>query len=70
LFIKTSAQTAPNILGKRKLETEELSELHNRIVLRAYQLYEKRGRVHGHALDDWLRAEQEILSERMDTDFG
>ena len=31
---------------------------------RAYALYEARGREDGHALEDWLQAEQELLEER------
>jgi hypothetical protein len=31
------------------------------IRLRAYQLYEERGREEGHELDDWLKAEAEVL---------
>jgi len=31
------------------------------IRLRAYDLYEQRGRADGHALEDWLQAEAEIL---------
>ena len=27
---------------------------------RAFELYERRGRQHGHDLDDWLQAEHEI----------
>lgn len=34
--------------------------LEGRIRLRAYQLYEQRGRRDGHALDDWLEAEAEL----------
>ncbi|MFZ5863118.1 MAG: DUF2934 domain-containing protein [Nitrospirota bacterium] len=34
--------------------------LHVKITERAYQLFEQRGRVHGHHVEDWLRAEQEI----------
>ena len=30
------------------------------IARRAYELYEKRGREHGHELDDWLQAEREL----------
>ena len=30
------------------------------IARRAYELYEKRGREHGHDLDDWLQAEREL----------
>ena len=28
---------------------------------RAYDLYAERGRIPGHALDDWLQAEAELL---------
>lgn len=31
--------------------------IHNRIAMAAYQLYERRGRMDGHALEDWLQAE-------------
>jgi hypothetical protein len=34
----------------------------DRIRARAYELYEERGKEHGHELDDWLRAEAEITS--------
>ncbi len=34
------------------------------IRVRAYELFEQRGRTHGHAHEDWLRAEAE-LRERM-----
>ena len=36
-------------------------ELEDRIRKRAYQLYEKRGHAHGHALDDWLEAKAQVL---------
>lgn len=34
---------------------------HRRIAAAAFTLYERRGRQDGHALDDWLAAEQLIL---------
>lgn len=37
--------------------------LHERIAEQAYALYERRGQCHGNDLDDWLEAEQMILSE-------
>jgi hypothetical protein len=37
------------------------AELEDRIRKRAYQLYEKRGHAHGHALDDWLEAKAQVL---------
>jgi len=33
------------------------------IAQRAYELYEARGREDGHDLDDWLRAEAEIMGK-------
>lgn len=43
--------------------SQELPEpsLECRIRLRAYDLYTQRGKAGGHALDDWLEAEKEIL---------
>ena len=35
-----------------------------KIRLRAYQLYEERGRIDGHASDDWLQAEAEVLGAK------
>jgi hypothetical protein len=37
-------------------------DLHVLIAKRAYELYGERDYRHGHALDDWLNAEREILS--------
>ena len=41
----------------------DFSELEERIRLRAYELYEQRGRTDGHALDDWLQAQAELSRE-------
>lgn len=35
--------------------------LEHAIRVRAYELYVQRGKIHGHAIDDWLRAEAEIV---------
>jgi len=32
---------------------------------RAYELYEERGRENGDELDDWLRAETELMAETL-----
>ena len=37
------------------------NEIEKRISQRAHELFEQRGRIDGFALDDWLRAEAEIL---------
>ena len=49
--------------------TSELQEfeLEHQIRLRAYELYEARGRKAGHELDDWLRAKEEIGQKRFRT---
>ena len=39
-------------------------ELQARVRLRAYEIYQQRGRVDGHALDDWAQAEAEILQPK------
>lgn len=31
---------------------------------RAFEIYEKRGKEHGHDVEDWLQAEAEIISRR------
>lgn len=45
-----------------------------RIALRAYELYLQRGEINGHAKEDWLQAEREILSNqesvRLEIDRG
>lgn len=39
-------------------------QLEKQIRLRAYALYESRGREDGHELDDWLQAETEIVGRQ------
>ena len=36
---------------------------HSRMALRAYELYEQRGRQEGRALEDWLEAERELVGQ-------
>ena len=43
---------------------KSVSNAEEKIRLRAYELYEERGRVYGFALGDWLQAEAEILGRR------
>jgi Protein of unknown function (DUF2934) len=44
--------------------TSEPQELEQQISQHAYELYEARGREHGHELEDWLRAEEEIREKK------
>jgi hypothetical protein len=43
--------------------TEDANEVREKIRLRAYELYEQRGREEGHDFEDWLQAESEVLSK-------
>jgi hypothetical protein len=45
----------------------EPQDLEHQIRIRAYQLYEARGREDGHELDDWLRAEEELTQKKVRT---
>ena len=36
--------------------------MHDAIAVRAYELFLERGCAHGNDLDDWLRAEQELIA--------
>jgi hypothetical protein len=38
-------------------------ELLEQIRIRAYELFERRGRDQGHELEDWLQAEAEVLEK-------
>jgi len=41
---------------------EHSQDFHARISERAYALYEEHGREDGHALEDWLEAERQVLN--------
>ena len=47
--------------------TSEPQELEHQIRLRAYELYEERGREDGHDEEDWLRANAEITIKKFRT---
>jgi Protein of unknown function (DUF2934) len=47
--------------------TSEPHELEQQIRLRAYELYEERGREDGHELEDWFRAKEEIAIKKFRT---
>jgi hypothetical protein len=45
----------------------EPQELEHQIRLRAYQLYEERGKENGHELEDWYRAKEELTIKKFRT---
>jgi hypothetical protein len=44
-------------------QNEITPELEQRIRLRAYEIFEQRGRQDGHDWDDWLQAEAELTQQ-------
>ncbi|MGH9502640.1 MAG: DUF2934 domain-containing protein [Terriglobales bacterium] len=45
-------------------EMYEPEELEPQIRLRAFELYQDRGGIDGHEVEDWLRAEEEITGKK------
>jgi hypothetical protein len=50
---------------KKPTALNESEELKGKIRQRAYQLYEERLWEDGHELEDWLRAEEEIMEREV-----
>ena len=48
--------------GRTAAEANAEASSEEQIRVRAYELYEERGREDGHETEDWLRAEAEITS--------
>jgi hypothetical protein len=57
---KSRRRSAASSTKPRVSRCDDLTVL---ISKRAYELYSERGYRHGSALDDWLEAEREILSQ-------
>ncbi len=47
--------------------TSEREELDQQIRLRAYELYEERGRQDDHEVEDWFRAKEDIAIKKFRT---
>ena len=61
---KQKRRVQRRVLSTESAKSEVLSpcdDLQARIAKQAYQLYLERGADHGHALNNWLQAEREIL---------
>lgn len=58
------AQTGPRLVTKstRTKPIDSPAPQHEDITRRAYQLFLEDGAVHGHDMDHWLRAEQELTA--------
>ena len=53
-------EKTPSTLAPKSDEPTVLIPIEHQIRQRAYEVYEQRGRTHGHDLDDWFHAEREI----------
>jgi hypothetical protein len=61
----STAQLAPTVPAAKPRQAEPPREdVQGLIQKRAYELHCERGYHHGCAMDDWLEAEREILTER------
>jgi len=58
---KLTIEKVPSSEDRTLPVLSEFDELLDRVRDRAYDLFCARGRSHGHALDDWLAAEREVL---------
>src|SRR5579864_3090343 len=54
------AVTTAGARSSKSLQNRSRQVTDRDIARRAYELFEKRGREHGHDLDDWLQAEREL----------
>ena len=55
---------SPDATKKPPTSINEPQELEDQIRLRAYELYEERGRQDGHDEEDWLRAKEELTIKK------
>jgi hypothetical protein len=56
----TVKKTATKRTSAKKSSAQTIAPSHAKIAERAYWFWIERGRTHGHAFEDWLRAEQEL----------
>lgn len=64
----TKSPRAANPTSRAKVKPKQKSveltdELRGRIALKAYELYEERGRHDGQEMEDWLQAEMVVMEE-------
>jgi hypothetical protein len=60
---RTKTRSAATSASPSTAAAATTADLHGRIERRAYDLYERRGCVSGHELEDWLEAERQVREE-------
>ena len=61
--MRTPVESRSNENTSTNQPDEHSQVVHARISEQAYALYEEHGREDGHALEDWLEAEQRVINE-------
>ena len=59
--VQTASSRPPIKAGKMENLTERINRIHNAIARRAYEFFERGGRVNGNDVQHWLEAESEFL---------
>ncbi len=59
--LETTGKTIPVLTDKDENVFEQIKETAQMVAHRAFELFEKRGREFGNDLEDWLRAESELV---------
>lgn len=67
---KRARQSEGKTPQQTQSSTGEVPQLHERIAVRAFEFFEKRGKQDGRDWEDWFRAEQEVLGGRMGPDLA
>src|SRR5262249_29450848 len=63
LKLRSSGAYRNNEQSDLREQIARRASLREQIARRAYEIYEERGRCDGEDIDDWLRAEAEVISE-------
>jgi HSP20 family protein len=59
--VATAEESSPSVVKPERFK-DRMRDLCQSISVRAYELFTVRGKDHGHDLEDWFRAEAELLS--------
>lgn len=58
-----SKKPKSSLPATKKPRTAKIEPTHEEIALRAYEIYLERGGAPGDALEDWIRAERELMEK-------
>ena len=64
LFFSQMQALARTTRNRANLAAQKKSVTHLEIALRAYQIFQERGGLHGQDVEDWLEAERQLLAEK------